>query len=145
MGIQKTQLKLLFKLTRQKIMRETQGAHFSQNQISIFTCVIWHHQIKSLATVSDTKDHTKLSVVANINKIIELLSDNVTEIHVFSDNATSQFQNKYVLTSMKILEEKRTIKMHWHFFAALHGKGAVDRIRATVKRVARKKIYNFYR
>ena len=26
---------------------------------------------------------------------------------------------------MKILEEKDTIKMYWHFFAAFHGKGAV--------------------
>ena len=29
--------------------------------------------------------------------------------------------------------------MHWHFLAALHGKGAVGGIRAIVKRVARKK------
>ena len=78
-----------------------------------------HRQIKSLAIVSDSNDSTKLSVIANITKIIELLSDDATEIHVFSDNATSEFKYKYVLTSMKFLEEKHTIKMYWDFFAAM--------------------------
>jgi hypothetical protein len=119
---------------------ETQAAHFGQNHISIFTCAVWHRQIKSFALVCDSSDHTKLSVVPNINKIIELLSDDITEVHIFSDNATSQFKNKYILASMKILEKKYTIKMHWHFFAAMHGKGVVDGIGATVKRVARKNV-----
>ena len=56
----------------------------------IFTCGIWHRQIKSLAIISDLNDHKKLSVIANINKIIELLLDDVTEIFIFNDNATSQ-------------------------------------------------------
>ena len=125
-----------------------QVANFGQNQISIFTYAIWHRQIKSLAIVSDSNNHTELSIVANINKIIKLLSEDVTEIHGFSDNAAFQLKNKYVLTSMKILEDKPTIKMQWHFFATIHGIGAVDGIGATVNHVARKsfirKIYNFY-
>ena len=40
---------------------------------------------------------------------------------------------------MKILEEKHTIKMHWHFFIEMHGEGAVDGVGATVKCVSRKK------
>ena len=91
--IQKYILKLLFKLTGQKIMLEfakkiPNSSFWSKSNFYFNICHL-HRQIKSLAIVSDSNDSTKLSVIANITKIIELLSDDATEIHVFSDNATS--------------------------------------------------------
>lgn len=72
----------------------TQAAHFGQNQISIFNAALWIQQLKSFAIVSDSLDHTKTSVVANLDKICGLLPGHVDNLHVFSDNATSQFKNK---------------------------------------------------
>lgn len=85
-------------------------------------------------------DHTKTSVVANLEKILDQLPDTVSLVHIHSDNATSQFKNKDIMASLDVLEKKHNVKIRWHFFAAMHGKGVVDGIGGAVKRVARRKI-----
>lgn len=118
---------------------ETQAAHFGQNQTSIFTAALWTQQVSTFAIVSDSLDHTKNSVIANIDKLCEQLPDSVKILHIHSDNATSQFKNKDTLASMIQLEKQHSIKICWHFFAAMHGKGVVDGVGAAVKRVASNK------
>ena len=119
---------------------ETQAAHFGQNQVSIFTAARWHHGIKSFAIVSDDLDHTKTSVVANMNKILSMNPVSVKILHIYSDNATSQFKNKDTMNSIIALEKLHKLKIFWHFFAAMHGKGAVDGIGAVVKNTAARKV-----
>lgn len=118
---------------------ETQAAHFGQNQVSIFTAALWNIKVKTYAFVSDSLDHTKTSVIANIDKVCQLLPSSVKELNIYSDNATSQFKNKDTLSSMIQLEKKHKIKVFWHFFAAMHGKGVVDGVGASVKRIASNK------
>ena len=38
------------------------------------------------------------------------------------------------------LEKKHDIKIFWHHFAAMHGKGVVDGVGAAVKRMASNKV-----
>ena len=59
---------------------------------------------------------------------------------MFSVIMQSQFKNKYVFDINENFRRKAYNYMHWHFFAAMHGKGAGDGIGATVKCVARKKV-----
>ena len=84
---------------------ETQAAHFGQHQVSIFTAALWHQQqLKTFAIVSDSLDYTKTSAVANTIKILEILPAIVKLVYIHSDNATSQFKNKYTMASIIPLE-----------------------------------------
>ena len=122
-------------------MFHTKAAHFGQHQVSIFTAALWHQQqLKTFAIVSDSLDHTKTSVVANITKIFEILPVIVKLVHIHSDNATSQFKNKDTMASIIPLEKKHDIKIFWQYFAAIHGKGVVDGVGAAVKRMASNKV-----
>ena len=112
---------------------EPQATHFGQNQVSIMTLTVWNIELKTFAIVSDSTDHTKSSVIPYIDKILHFIPDQVKEVHMFSDNATSQFKNKSIIAAMAVFEKHFHKKFFWHFFAVMHGKGVVDGIGATVK------------
>jgi hypothetical protein len=119
---------------------ETQAAHFGQNHLSILTAAIWTEEMRSLAIVSDVNDHTKNTVLAYVTRLLETISDVVKELNIWSDNATSQFKNKVIISALRTLEMQYDLKITWNFFAAMHGKEAVDGIGAAVKRIARNKV-----
>ena len=50
--------------------------------------------------------------------------------------AASQFKNKYIFQLLCYLQEKHKLSLAWHFVATSHGKGAVDEINGSVKRMA---------
>ena len=121
---------------------EVQSAHWHQKQITVFTAMSWghtHHQ--SFALVSDNLDHDKLTVNSYMYLTYLLLEmkdiyPNLQEVHIFSDGAVSQFKNKYIFQLLCYLQEKLKLSLAWHFFATSHGKGAVDGIGGSVKRMA---------
>ena len=55
-------------------------------------------------------------------------------INVFSDGAASQFKQCYLFSNLHEWENDFSMKLIWNFFAASHGKGAVDGIGGMVKR-----------
>ena len=57
------------------------------------------------------------------------------KVIIFSDGPSSQFKSKYMARFYSILQRKG-LSIEWHFFATLHGKGVVDGLGGTVKRVA---------
>ena len=121
---------------------EPQAAHYGQNKISLFTAAICQRNLQTFTIASDSLDHTKTCLLAKLDKLLESISSNTLEIHIFSDNVTSQFKNKVVMSAMVQLEIiffKKKIVFR-HFFAAMHGKGVVDGIGATVKRLASNKV-----
>ena len=119
---------------------EPQAPHYGQNQISLFTAAIWQKNLQTFTIASDSLDQTKTSLLANLEKLLELILSNTLEIHIFSENATPQFKNKVEMRAMMHLEIKFNKRVFWHFFAAMHGKGIVDGIGATVKRLASSKV-----
>jgi len=58
---------------------------------------------------------------------------NVKQVYVLSDGPSSQFKNKYVANFLRTL--CKTVHIQWNFFATSHGKGVVDGIGGTVKRL----------
>ena len=114
---------------------EPQAAHFGQNQVSIMTLAVWNIELKTFAIVLDSTYHTKSSVILYIDKILHFIPDQVKEVHMFSNNATSQFKNKSIMAAMVAFDKHFHKKFFWHF-AAMHLKGLVDGIGATVKQIA---------
>lgn len=118
---------------------EIQSAHWSHAQVTLFTCCIWTtEKLHSLVIVSDELSHNKYTVHLFLQKIFEYIksvSENITFLYIFSDNCAAQFKNRYVMTSMNALKAEYGFNhLEWNFFAASHGKGAVDGIGGIVKR-----------
>ena len=62
--------------------------------------------------------------------------DSVKTVHIWSDGPSSQFKNQYVAAALPWLQAETNIQVDWNFFATSHGKGAVDGIGGTIKRLA---------
>lgn len=117
---------------------EVQAAHFSYEQVTIFTACAWFKtKTESLVIVSDDLTHDKNSVWTFLDKLLNhLLSGHlgITKVAIFSDGSACQFKNRYILSSLPLLSLNHHINLTWSFFATSHGKGAVDGIGGTIKR-----------
>ncbi|XP_017485824.1 PREDICTED: uncharacterized protein LOC108374346 [Rhagoletis zephyria] len=118
---------------------EVQEAHFSYQQVTIFTCVAWlRGQTECIAAISDKLTHNKFDVYCFLTKIVHKIQsqfEGISTVFIFSDGSTSQFKNKYILTSIPSFVSEFGLKhLEWNFFATSHGKGAVDGVGAVVKR-----------
>jgi hypothetical protein len=117
-----------------------QSAHYGQKPVSIFTVAVYHRKVSPMVIVSDCEKKTKESVLAYLDCVLSSLPDTARTVHFWSDNATSQFKNMYVMEAIKTFEEKFSLKIWWHFYAPMHGKSVVDGIGGSVKRFVRRKI-----
>lgn len=118
----------------------TQSAHYGQTPVALFTVAVYHRQFIPKAIASDCEKQTKESVLAYLDVVCDQLPKTVKSVDVWSDNATSQFKNQYILEALKTFEIRHKIKIRWNFFAAMHGKSVVDGIGGSVKRFVRTKI-----
>lgn len=119
---------------------EVQSAHFTYKQVTIFTCCVWTktgHQ--SYCIVSDYLSHDKYAVHTFLDRIISDARKRfpgVETFHVFSDGASGQFKQRFMLSNLNHYKSAHDLKhLEWNFFASSHGKGAVDGIGGTVKRL----------
>lgn len=118
---------------------EIQSAHWCHGHVTLFTCCIWTtDKLHSVVIVSDELSHSKYTVHVFLQKIfqyIQSIKNNIKSICIFSDNCAAQFKNRYVIESMNTLKAERGFThLDWNFFAASHGKGAVDGLGGSVKR-----------
>lgn len=118
----------------------TQSSHYGQTPISIFTIAVYHRGLVPMAIASDYEKHTKESVLAYFDIILDELPSTVNIVDVWSDNATSQFKNQFILEALKTFELRHNVKIRWHFYAPMHGKSVVDGIGGSVKRFVRSRI-----
>lgn len=118
----------------------TQSAHYGQTPISILTVAVYHRGFRPMVIASDCEKHTKEAVPAYLDEIIEKLPPTVKEIDVWSDNATSQFKNQYIMEGIKSFEHRHQLKIRWNFYAPMHGKSVVDGIGGSVKIFVRNRI-----
>lgn len=118
---------------------EIQSAHWSHQQITVFTAVAWLGQgkVHSFAIISDCLSHDKYCVWIFLKKIICYLKQSygIEHVSVFSDGCAAQFKNKYTLSNLRYMKEDYGVTGEWHFFATSHGKGAVDGIGGLLKRI----------
>ena len=56
-------------------------------------------------------------------------------LNVFSDGEGSQFKQRFLFWNLHYWQQDHHLKLTWNFFATSHGKGVVDGLGGTVKRV----------
>ena len=128
-----------FTLTNQD---QIQSTYWSQNQVSMFTAYIWMGgsggQGQSFGLVSNGKTHDKFAVITcrevMIKEVISIMPD-VNEIVFSSDGAASQFKNRCLLQHLTMMMDANVVEISWNYFASSHGKGVVDGVGGTLKRL----------
>ncbi|CAF1275201.1 unnamed protein product [Rotaria sordida] len=116
-----------------------QSAHWSTKTISIFTAHAWCGPLNfSFALPSDNITHNKYCVNTCLDYIIGELKQYLPDlktIKFFSDGAASQFKQRFLFRNLIRLSIDCDLNLSWSFFATSHGKGVVDAIGGTVKRL----------
>lgn len=132
-----------------KQQKEIMSAHFKQSeksQVTIYIAIVYMPNNKmSFAIVSDCLSHDKYSVAAFNRKLLTEATKcmpGLKTLHVFSDGAAGQFKNRFTLSLLTepVLLNDSIEDMDWSFFATAHGKGPIDGIGGTVKRVVWRRI-----
>ena len=121
---------------------EVKSTHWHHAQAAIFTCCIWlKNSTFSYAIVSDDLTHSKQSAWTFLQTIIfdfkqKQPDSKIQNLFIFSDNCSSQFKSRYTAFNMCYLASDLMVEhVEWNYFAAGHGKGAVDAIGGQVKRM----------
>ncbi|CAF4752823.1 unnamed protein product [Rotaria sp. Silwood2] len=118
---------------------EIQKTPWNTKPLSIFTAFVWSRsKTFSYALPSLDVTHDKFVVSSALEIILNHLESvipNVKEINCFSDGAASQFKQRFHFRNLVRIANERRIDLSWHFFATSHGKGVVDGIGGTVKRL----------
>lgn len=117
-----------------------QSAHYGQTPVSIFTVAVYHRGFKPKAIASDCEKHTKEVVLAYLDAVLQELPSTAKRVDIWTDNATSQFKNQFIINSIATFEKRYKIKLVWNFYAPMHGKSVVDGIGGSVKRFVRERI-----
>ncbi|PIK39541.1 hypothetical protein BSL78_23620 [Apostichopus japonicus] len=113
---------------------EIQSAHWNQRQVSLFTVAVWHSgSLHSSVVASDSRVHSKDTVVAYVDKVLDGLPQALKSVSVWSDDPASQFKSRFAAAIIR-LQEKHNLEIRWNFFSTSHGKGPVDGIAGAVKR-----------
>ena len=87
--------------------------------------------------VSDDHNHSRDCFIVFFEHLIkQLLNENITALHIWSDGPSSQFKNWYIAATLSWLQNKCSIEITWHFFASSHGKGPADKISGAIKQLA---------
>ena len=93
-----------------------------------------------MVLISDNNVHDKTTVVPYSFYVFNYIKENfegVRVVEVWTDGPTSQFKNKFIFGYIgKTLPDHFNFHLTWNFSATSHGKGAVDGIGGTVKRLA---------
>lgn len=109
-----------------KYLGEIQSAHWSQDQVTLFTVAIWTKSgdknscCESHVIVSDDLKHDKTSVAVFMCKVVNDLvkgrHPNITRVWIFSDGPSSQFKNRYIAHFLHLLQGQG-LNIRWNYFA----------------------------
>jgi hypothetical protein len=117
---------------------EVQSAHWTHQQITLFTAVAWVREdiCESIVVVSDDLKHDKVSVWVLLGLVIKFLKEKhqIKHAMIFSDGSAAQFKNCYTMANICFMEDDFGVTCDWAFFASSHGKGVVDALGGTLKR-----------
>ena len=89
--------------------------------------------LNSRVTVSDNLTHTKDTVVAYSDAVLDTVPASKT-VCIWSDRPASQFKNRLIAAAIPVFKAKHQLTFKWNFFATSHGKGLVNGIGGSVKR-----------
>ena len=84
-----------------------------------------------LAIVSDKVDHIKATVTVFLDRLLEMFANPEMCVSLWSDGPASQFKKRF----MGEMSRKHQVGLNWNFTATSHGKGAIDGLGGTLKRI----------
>ena len=88
-----------------KYQDEIQSAHWHKAQITVYTVMAYHrNQIKSMYVVSDTRDHTKTTVMTK--KVVELgviAFPTAAHFNIWTDGPNNQFKNRFMVRAFLVV------------------------------------------
>ncbi|CAM4834494.1 unnamed protein product [Rotaria magnacalcarata] len=96
------------------------------------------HQGFSFVYVLDNCTHDKYCISTILDQLFDEIKKkfkNLQNLYVFSDGAAQQFKQRFLFRNLCRLADLFQIELSWHYFATSHGKGVVDGLGATVKRL----------
>ena len=74
---------------------ELQSAHWKQNQITLFTSVLWcRENTQCEVIINDLLKHDKTPVVVFMGELFSKKPDDAITVKVWSDGPSNQFRNK---------------------------------------------------
>lgn len=120
---------------------EIQSAHWAHPQATMFTGCSWGNmgeEKHSYIVISNELSHDKCTVWVFLHKIIQDLKihyPSLKKVLIFSDGCAAQFKNRFTLSNICHSKSNWGVDVEWSFFASSHGKGAVDGVGATAKRM----------
>ncbi len=129
------------------VQDEIQSFHWENKQATLHPFVAYHRLADgtlehcNICVVSDTKEHTTVTVYAFLSFVIPYLQTrfpDMKKIHYFTDGCAGQYKNKNNFINLCHHEEDFGLEGEWNFFATSHGKSACDGIGGTVKRLLTK-------
>ena len=132
--------KLSFKLILLKILQlkyKTPSSHptgFRSNLLSLLRVYGKKDGSHSHVVVSDYLLHAKYAVMTFLALLMNHVENNVKHFEnymFFSDDAASQFKQRFTLCEIKLLGKS----LSWNFFATGHGKGVFNDIGGALKRI----------
>jgi len=127
-----------------KYHSEIQAVHFgaSHAQASLHTLVLYikSQQPLCLCTISANLQHGPVGIWAHMKPVLRYIRTEFPQVQnltFWSDGPSSQYKQKknfFLLSTVPFAMGFKSIG--WNFFESSHGKGAVDGVGATVKRLA---------
>ena len=135
---------------KSKQQNAIQSAYFGNTSFSLFTACAYYrditdkHELKTvpLTITSELNDKSRDSSISCVDTAIKYVRDTipnaVQRIHLFSDGCAAQFRSRYVFALATQIQTD--IELIWHYSEAHHGKGPVDGIGGTIKRMVFRKV-----
>ena len=94
----------------------------------------------SLLTWNQWINNGHHSTKSDFTSTVQQCVPDLQAVRFFSDGAASQFKQRYLFRNLTYLAKAFNVLVSWHFFASHHGKGVVDGLGATVKRLVHQQI-----
>lgn len=120
---------------------EIQNAFFNYNQVSLFNAVVWsgpNSTVLNYSLASDDVSHDKYSIYVYLTEIMMDIKKRfplLKTVNIFSDGAASQFKQRFAFANLTFLSNDFDVDLIWNFFSSGHGRGAVDGVGGSVKRL----------
>ena len=120
---------------------EVQDAHFSGKQYSLHRSVVEPGTLKYFYHLSDDRTHGPEFVHEVLVDLFDKLSIKNKTTMIKSDNAPTQYKNKYAFNSMQTLSNDYNVKIVGIYGAAGHGKSLIDAMSSLgVKSILRREV-----
>jgi len=89
---------------------EVQSAHWHYSQVTVFICVVWVKNVCNNYVIVSDMSHGKFAMY----KFLQVIMDDLKACHpgiedFYSDEAASQFKQKYLFDNLTFLKEAHAL------------------------------------